>query len=460
MKKNLLFAFLLTSVLICNSTLSQTVFYTENFASGGTGWTLNVSTGSNGADFNFFTVSDNEGGVLPPGCGVATNGNKTLHVTSVFNPTGGASYDAGGLCGLLFCPLTNQRTESPTINCTARTTVSVSFNYIEGGSGILDDATLWYFDGLTWALIDNMPKTTVCGGGQGQWASRTVALPASANNNPSVKIAFNWTNNDDGVGTDPSFAVDDITLTALSPLTFSISLPSPICQTTSLNATYSSASSPTTFTWSASSANIVFSAASSGTTNISFTAPGSYTVFLDACQGTNCSTSSSTIMVNPIPTIISSTSNSLICIGQSANLTASGAMSYTWNTSATTATISVSPTVTTTYTVSGTDINGCSNSSTITQTVNSCASMQDLKNDSFSITIYPNPVSDILNIDLQSSTIEKGMIQIINTLGQVILSELFTSNNLKINTSNIISGVYFVKITAENKQVVKRISIQ
>ena len=165
-------------------------------------------------------------------------------------------------------------------------------------------------------------------------------------------------------------------------------------------------------------------------------------------------------MVNPIPTIISSTSNSLICIGQSANLTASGAMSYTWNTSATTAAISVSPTVTTTYTVSGTDINGCSNSSTITQTVNSCTSMQDLKNDSFSITIYPNPVSDILNMDLQSSTIEKGMIQIINTLGQVILSELFTSTNIKINTSNIISGVYLVKITAENKQVVKRISIQ
>ena len=86
--------------------------------------------------------------------------------------------------------------------------------------------------------------------------------------------------------------------------------------------------------------------------------------------------------------------------------------------------------------------------------------MQDLKNDSFSITIYPNPVSDILNMDLQSSTIEKGMIQIINTLGQVILSELFTSTNIKINTSNIISGVYLVKITAENKQVVKRISIQ
>ncbi|HLC82953.1 MAG TPA: T9SS type A sorting domain-containing protein, partial [Bacteroidia bacterium] len=30
------------------------------------------------------------------------------------------------------------------------------------------------------------------------------------------KIGFNWTNNDDATGTDPSFAVDDITLSTLS----------------------------------------------------------------------------------------------------------------------------------------------------------------------------------------------------------------------------------------------------
>jgi len=37
-------------------------------------------------------------------------------------------------------------------------------------------------------------------------------LPASANNNPNVKIGFRWINNDDGDATDPSFAVDDIVL--------------------------------------------------------------------------------------------------------------------------------------------------------------------------------------------------------------------------------------------------------
>jgi hypothetical protein len=193
-------------------------FWTENFNSGGVGWTLNVVTGAEGADPNFFVINDNETGVAPPGCGLAGGGDPSLHVTSVFFPGGGAAYDAGGLCGLLFCPQTNRRTESPTIDCSGYSTISVNFDYIEGGSGTNDDATLWYFDGAVWAQIDNMPKTVVCGSGQGQWTQRTVALPATANNNPLVKIAFRWVNNDDGVGTDPSFAVDDVTLSVAGPV--------------------------------------------------------------------------------------------------------------------------------------------------------------------------------------------------------------------------------------------------
>ena len=460
MKKNLLFTFFLSAILMCKLSLSQTVFYTENFTTGGVGWNLNVNTGTEGATPNFFTVSDNEGGVLPPGCGVALNGNKTLHVTSVLMPSSGASYDAGGLCGFGFCPQTNRKAESPTINCTARTTVSVNFNYIENGDGTNDDASIWYYDGLTWALLNNMPKTVICGGGQGQWTSKTVALPASANNNPSVKIAFRWINNDDGIGTDPSFAVDNITLSVPSGITFTVTLPSPVCQSTTLNATYSSTSTPTTFTWSASSGSVAISAVNSGTTTVSFSSPGTYTISLAACQGTNCSTASTSITVNALPTILTSTSKTLICKGESVNLTASGATSYTWNTSATTTIIVVSPTVTTTYTVSGTGLNGCTNSTTITQNVSQCTSIQDLPNDSFSVIIYPNPASDLLNIDLRNSNIDKGILQIINTLGKVVVSEAFNSNNLKININNLTAGIYFVKITSENKQVVKRISIQ
>ena len=222
-------------------------FWTENFNSGCTSLCLATSyAGPNGAwtmtDFgpatqcggpvtaNTWYVSCAESGTGASSCGTTCTGTASLHLgnistspsASVFCPTGdcGAAYDAGGFCtlaGLAPSTATDKRAESPTINCTGQSGISVTFNYMEFGQLTNDNATLWYFDGSTWTQIDDMPKTPCCGGAcngtrQGQWTARSVALPASANNNPNVKIAFRWVNDDDGSGTDPSFAVDDVML--------------------------------------------------------------------------------------------------------------------------------------------------------------------------------------------------------------------------------------------------------
>jgi choice-of-anchor A domain-containing protein len=59
-----------------------------------------------------------------------------------------------------------------------------------------------------------------------------------------------------------------------------------------------------------------------------------------------------------------------ICVGQNTTLTASGGTSYSWNTGATTAAITVNPTATTTYTVTATAAGGCTGTATRTVTVN------------------------------------------------------------------------------------------
>jgi hypothetical protein len=213
--KKISFLLLITLLMTSFSSKAQ-VFWTEDFTS--PAWNINVVTGPEGPDANFFIVGDYEGGGITPdlgapaSCGVFGNLNNTLHVTSLTFPTGGAAYDAGGFCPLFSCPQTDKRTESPTINCTGKTNITLTFNYIENGDGANDDAALWYFDGATWSVLDNMPKTLTGCTGQGLWTSRTISMPASANNNPNVKIAFSWINNDDGVGTDPSFAVDDMAM--------------------------------------------------------------------------------------------------------------------------------------------------------------------------------------------------------------------------------------------------------
>jgi hypothetical protein len=236
MKYKLLF---MASVCLSAMGASAQVFWTEDFGTGcNQGQLASAYTGANGAwsitatgtndpQANTFYVGAQEAGNAIGTCGTGCTGtvDATLHVGNVFiaitsTPAdNGASYLSGGLCGPPFniCAATNRRAESPMINCTGKYTITLNCAYMEGGDGTNDDASLWYSadGGTTWSLLNNMAKTPLgsCSP-QGMWAAYTFALPASANNNANVKIGFNWTNNDDGVGSDPSLAVDDITLTA------------------------------------------------------------------------------------------------------------------------------------------------------------------------------------------------------------------------------------------------------
>jgi hypothetical protein len=91
---------------------------------------------------------------------------------------------------------------------------------------------------------------------------------------------------------------------------------------------------------------------------------------------TGCSTLvKKVVTVNPLPSVAVSPSTAVICLGHSISLAASGASTYSWTPSAglntpAGATVSASPSGTTAYTVTGTDINGCKNSAMRTVTVN------------------------------------------------------------------------------------------
>ncbi|CAN5775048.1 hypothetical protein BH11BAC7_BH11BAC7_31120 [soil metagenome] len=177
-------------------------------------WTV-TSTGTNQPAGNIWYVSGaecgNAAGSCGSGCGAA---DPSLHIgpNDGFLTDGGARYDAGGGCPSFYCVTTSLRCESPTINLTGRFGVTVNFNYIERGELLDDNATLWYYDGTIWALLSDPPKTPTTCNPQGKWTAYSISLPPSADNNPNVKIGFQWVNDDDGAGSDPSFAVDDITV--------------------------------------------------------------------------------------------------------------------------------------------------------------------------------------------------------------------------------------------------------
>lgn len=210
------------------------VFWSENFGTGcnagqlassysgpnGT-WSI-TNTGTNDPAANNWFVSAAENGQGAGVCGADCGSNRTLHLGATYPSVdpGAAYYESTpGFCpGFFPCSYTDRRAESPLINCTGRTSITLSFNYMEFGQGASDNATLWYFDGATWSLLVDLPKTLCCGSVtctgfiQGLWTAYSITLPASANNNPGIRIGFRWINNADGTGTDPSFAVDDIQL--------------------------------------------------------------------------------------------------------------------------------------------------------------------------------------------------------------------------------------------------------
>ncbi|MCC7301514.1 MAG: T9SS type A sorting domain-containing protein [Bacteroidia bacterium] len=95
---------------------------------------------------------------------------------------------------------------------------------------------------------------------------------------------------------------------------------------------------------------------------------GSYSVVVTDVNGcTDADTINVTI--NTIPNVTIS-GNLTLCAGDTIPLTAGGAQTYLWSTSATTAVINAGPTVTTVYTVTGTAGNGCTNTASHTVTVN------------------------------------------------------------------------------------------
>ena len=68
------------------------------------------------------------------------------------------------------------------------------------------------------------------------------------------------------------------------------------------------------------------------------------------------------------------------------------------------------------------------------------------------LTLFPNPVISILNIEV-SSGVEINSVRIWSLLGQ----EMLVSNNSRIDTSTLATGIYFVTIQTNQGHVIKRV---
>ncbi len=230
--------------------------------------------------------------------------------------------------------------------------------------------------------------------------------------------------------------------------------------------TLSVTSSPSVCAFSTATANVIGASTYSWSTGstaqtISITpgVNGTYTVSATV-TGTDVNACSNTatvsIAVNPQPTV-TAVGSSTICSGQNATLTAGGASTYVWNTTATTAVIVVSPTTTTSYTVTGTNSFGCSNTGTVSQAVSPCTGIQNNIAVSAEVRVYPNPNTGNFILEIASIS-DNTYIEIYNSIGQVIAKQKLSALSNSININAFATGIYNL-VLVENGQLIHRSNI-
>ncbi|CAN5917097.1 hypothetical protein BH11BAC7_BH11BAC7_24440 [soil metagenome] len=298
---------------------------TQNFNSIGTWTVVNGSTSPAASAFSSRTAPYSYVG-------------GSISFTNFSTPNGGDFYmtdaDIGGSGST-----TDTKLVSPVFSTVGLTTATLTFEHVyqKWSSGDITVALEISTDGgTTWSILkDYLPL-----GSQGTVTTNAqVAANESINlsaylGQPTLAIRYNY------VSTWGYFwIVDNIVVSGNS------------------NYTYSWTSSPVGFTSTVQNPTGVMPAATT-----------TYSITVSNTAGCS-STASTSVTVNPLPTVTANTTATTVCAGNPVTLTGGGATTYTW-TSSVTDNVAFTPTVTDTYTVTGTDGNGCMNTDNITVAVN------------------------------------------------------------------------------------------
>lgn len=370
--------YLLLSLLLTYVSIdAQNIIWQDDFENPGN-WTLNTSIGANGLDANNWVISDAEGGVAAGSCGMAGNGNKTLHIScqGPWCVGSGATYNAGD-GGLGFIDATSNKRAFTSNNISTLNTglLNLTFDYIGVGQTGLDFGRVVFSidGGSTWSVLQSINPSTTCASGQGLWTNALMVLPANCSNIATLKIGFEWQNDNDGNGSDPSLAINNIKITSPDQPTvtssYLISSTTP-CLGDCISITNTS-SGANSYTWDFGNGQ---TSTLQNPSSTCYDFPGLYPIELIACNGLICDTSVMQITVQPLLT-------------GSLNITTTG--SYTW------------PFNGVVYTASGTYVDTASN-------LNACDSVVTLN-----LTILTGDINNI------SWSMSKNVVRITDVSGRV-----------------------------------------
>lgn len=160
------------------------------------------------------------------------------------------------------------------------------------------------------------------------------------------------------------------------------------------------------------------------------------------------------LAVNQLPTIVIDAESVVIYTCDSLatiTLEGVGGVSYVWSTGETANSIVVAPTTVSIFELTGTDANGCVNTGSVVITTDECLSVSE---ETMSMVAYPNPVSDLLTIEITNAPLSDTKVFVLDLTGKVIFEQLMSTAKTEVSMNNQPAGIYLVKVQSGSTQKV------
>ena len=443
---------------------SQTTLFEDNFEAGGGSWTLNSGGfGSNDWIVNnayfggFFTATPSQ-----PGAITNSPNSSYLHIYNA-----GIACAVGDCQAVFFAGSSGDKTAMMTNNISTlgMTDVTLSFYYLCGGAAGITYGNVEYStnNGSTWTAASANYS------GVATWTAESLTN-AAWDNQAQLKFRFHWFEGASGV--DPAFSIDQVLITGMpgggntitttndvSPASWCFN--STETGTVNFNSTgtftagnvYTAELSDATGSFAAPTAIGTLASTASGNLSINTTMPAGTAVgtgyrvrVVSSAPATVGTDNTANLTIHALPTVTLPPFPQ-VCVygipfelnqGTPAGGDYSGNGVVFGNFNPFDAGVG-NHAITYTYI----DGNGCENSTVQLISVDACASLEELYDNS--LVLFPNPAQNTFTVDSEFA-IEQ--LEIVDISGKTV--KTFAQNTAVYDVSNLNSGTYFVRVQTSN----------
>jgi hypothetical protein len=230
-----------------------------------------------------------------------------------------------------------------------------------------------------------------------------------------------------------------------TPNVFAFAIPPVVCEG---DATTLQSSGAITYTWNNNVQGSNISVIPTSVIN-SFSVMGTGA---NGCVGK----SNITVGINQLPNVVAA-SAAVVCANDPVTLIGNGASTYEWKSTSPAAYLIGQNIVTTlnqpvTFTLTGTDLNGCKDTDVFSIVVQACTGIDEAGRGGFSV--FPNPTTGVFSIDLASG--QDAVVTVSDMTGRVICTANGTGN-ITADISSASAGVYTLRIQTNESSTVKKI---